>query len=171
MSLGERPALVDSPDFFDVWAVAIVRRPLVEAVAGCRETSVRRAGDNVIIKGTRGPVNIPEQIEITVAKGLPAKLQRRWRDRALVISDIHYDKRGGGMAPSGFRLEIREGQETTRIDITVRHQEIGDFWLPESITIKSGRDSARLVVDNCRVNEGVPELKCEPPAAGAALAP
>jgi hypothetical protein len=161
MSLGERPALVDSPDFFDAWAVAIVRRPLVDALAGCRETSVRHAGNGIVIQGIRGPENIPEQVEITVTKGLLAKLARKWRDRSLTISDFHYEKRGGAMVPTGFRLEIRDGKETARIDITVQHRETDGFWLPESITIKSGRDSARLLVDRCQVNEGVPELECE----------
>jgi hypothetical protein len=161
MSLGEPPALVDSPDYFDVWAVAIVRRPLVDAFAGCRETSVRRAGGNVVITGTRGPTNIPEQVVVTVAKGLPSKLERKWRDRAMTITDIRYDKRGEGLVPGKFRLEVREGTEKAQIEITVQHQELQGIWLPESITIKSGDDSARLILDKCQVNQGVPELRCE----------
>lgn len=172
MSLGENPAVVDSPDFFDVWVVAIVRRPLVEAFAGCREVSLRRAGKDVVITGTRGPTGLPERIEITVSKGLPSKLERKWRDRAIAITDIRYEKRGGGQVPSRFRLDVQTGRDKARIDVAVKHREIRGLWLPESITIKSGRESARLVVGPCQINEGVPELKCEPPRpAGAALAP
>ncbi|KPJ64610.1 hypothetical protein AMK68_01130 [candidate division KD3-62 bacterium DG_56] len=172
MSLGEHPAVIDSPDFFDVWAVAIVRRPLVEALASCRQASVRRVGNDLVITGVRGPTNLPERIEITVSKGLPSRLERKWHDRAIIITDIRYEKRGGGQVPSRFRLEVQEAREKARIDVSVKHQEIHGIWLPESITIKSGRESARLVVGRCQVNEGVPELKCEPPPpAGAAPTP
>jgi hypothetical protein len=162
MSLGDHPAVVESPNFFDVWAVEIVRRPLVEAFAGCQDMSAREVGGDTVVSGSRSVGSVTEQIELTVSKGLPSKLARTLGNKMIAITDLRYDKRGGGLVPSRFKMEVREGEDTAELEVDLVHKQIRTFWLPETITIKAGRDSARLTLGNCQTNTGLPELKCEP---------
>jgi hypothetical protein len=144
-----------------------VRRPLLHAFGGCGDLATRQSGKQTVVSGTRVTGIVEERIELALSEGVPAKLTRTWRDRKIEIRDIRYEKRGGALAPAKFKMEVREKERSARLEVSVKYQKVRDLWLPESISIKAGPESARLVVGRCDINTGLAELKCGEPTGAA----